>query len=177
MDKKDKQKMMIDGAVFESISKLITFRHKSCPFLDNNGDDISTLEWEEMTLKTPPPKPEYSRDYEIIPPHRMAYLMEVEGLRLEYGTDSFFYFDKDNVIFKYKTGSRIGNLTCGWSTACRVYQEPKMETRWLWEKEGSFSCAKTHKKYSVDAMKNEVHEFAEWDKIEESAEQFPVDAK
>ena len=67
MDKKSGLKvsemveMMERGAVFKNGES--TFYVKNGLPLDESGGDIIDTEWNNMTLKTPPPTPEYSREF------------------------------------------------------------------------------------------------------------------
>jgi hypothetical protein len=173
--KEEKQKMMIDGAVFvgwwveESNVRIYSFNGSR--FVDGANESVQSVEWGRMTLKTPPPKPEYSREFEIIPPDEMARLM-VAGEVLE-------LHSKDKIDYKhgrfyYENGE---NFNC-WAVKSRV--ATKTEKRWQWlikYKDGN--CITTSAKYvsSEEVYKNINKDWVVLRKIEESAEEFEIGAE
>ena len=177
MNKQEKQKMMEAGAVFQGrhIGVEMEYSYRGV-HLDHMGGQINDSEWENMTLKTPATTKEYSTEYEIIPPHRMAYLMEVEGLTLE-SKYRYLYYNK-NTSYPYWSANKDGGdpaveLGDSWTLPCRVRQEPKTETRWFW----------TRKSYAIDDadLKTNVKKIYppiannKWVKVQESAEEFEVE--
>lgn len=185
MVKEEKQKMMIDGAVFEIAEQHLEFRFTKGRFVylnmynqSDRGEIIAESCYSSMTLKTPPPKPEYSREYEIIPPHRMAYLMEVEGEVLEFENSRMdASFDRDAKEFKILHGIMSDNIV-NWGLRSRVKQAPKMETRYQWlykNLEGVYEATRQHYATGADAkgsLKNTRPE--RLIKIEESKDEFEV---
>ena len=176
MNKQEKQKMMIDGAVFALNGKTYSLNNDNrfSYYYDDKIDErekfcIIEGEWEQMTLKNPAPKKEYSREYEIIPPDEMARLMYKEGLTLEMENgfrmfwDNGFYDGNDNPLVNE------------WGTPCRVRQEPKTETRYFWELENENFTMVTKEKYTEQRL---LEKYAgDFTKLIGSEEDFPIEDK
>jgi len=179
MNKKEKQIAMINGAVFKHDGTLYAF--DGYQFVDCDDCDINNDGYKNMTLKTPPPKPEYSREFEIIPPHRMAYLMEVLGEVLEFEKGGRSMVGSTfNWPFHYQQkDGEWESMTWAWTYPCRVRQAPKMETRWQWlykNLDGVYEATRQHYATGGDAkdsLKNTRPD--KLIKIEESKDEFEVE--
>jgi hypothetical protein len=119
------------------------------------------------------PKPEYSREFEIIPPDEMARLM-VAGEVLE-------LHSKDKIAYKhgrfyYENGE---NFNC-WAVKSRVATKAEKRWQWLCQSMNGKECVCTQgyyptKEEAMDSLTKGVWTVLR--KIEESAEEFEIGAE
>jgi len=127
----------------------------------------------DMAKPTPTP----STEYKHVPPYEMARIM-FEGSTLEYETGSTSMYDSEDLQFIILQKHGLHALPfILWGDKCRIYQPPKKETRWAWEKEGAISKSITNQKYTESAIKVIMACPSTWEKIEESAEDFVIEGE
>ena len=169
----EKHEDIMNGAVYKCCSTTFLKGKDGVP-VDDKGYKITMPEWKAMTLKTPAPKPEYSREFEIIEPWVMAKLM-YEGEVLEFSDGTMTKYDDKDGVFRYFKCHLRGIVIC-WKDKCRVYQEAKKETRYNWLIKRGDEMKVSSRKYKNSYLaRNDI--FEEWSllyKIEESAEEFTI---
>ena len=179
MTKDEKQKLMIDGAVFEHGSSEYFF--DGAKFLDSNCERFAESIFYQMTLKTPPPEPEYSREFVEMGTIKMMELM-IKGLILQMDNMSLVKLDvaEKNNPYRIKVGGSWLSFG-GWDGPCRVYQEPKEETRYRFaykseqypdgRMDGGYHLDEDSFKSTKDVMVYDVK------KMECYSKQFPLDCQ
>jgi len=184
MTKEEKQIAMIKGVVFEIAEPHMEFRFTKGRFVylnmynkSDRGEIIAESCYSSMTLKSPPLKPEYSREYEIIPPGEATRLMCL-GLTLEFkGGTGIKLREKSDYPWAFiDADGELSQYIGVWNAPMRVYQPPKMETRWQYiyrNTRGKFATTKNSYLTVTMAMYN-YPSCTDFLKIEESAEQFEV---
>jgi len=168
--------MMERGAVFKGKfqSTPRTYSIKNGGPADDGHDTIYSCEYKNMTLKTPPPEPEYSLEFVEMGTVKMMELM-ISGLTLEMDNNNpvkLNVTDTNGNPFVIKVAGDWLSFG-GWDGACRVYQEPKEETRWLWEHDYEHYTTITKEKHTEEAISAKFN-IDKWSKVSGSEEQFPL---
>jgi hypothetical protein len=176
MNKQEKQKLMIGGAIFKMSQSCKSFVFDGREFVGSGGSVPSEHEWNKMDLQFLSQKAQQvgAKEYGIIPPDVMALLM-VAGEVLEFDNGEYAGFDKPSTfVFTLVScgGSQRSALNDNWVRPCRVRQEPKTEKRWQWIMNDDACEIKTKAKTKL--APSWLGDPKKITKIEESAEDFEI---
>ena len=115
---------------------------------------------------------EYSREFKKMPAWEMARVMEVEGVTLEFQQGGLAkYFREMCTPFMINNRGYNEVMTLNWTEPCRVYQEPKTETRYHWENNTDTSYTRTKNKMVEPPDRPSIV----WSKVEGSEEEFEIE--